>query len=80
LLRNVSKHLEPGWERGEVFTAFWLGGLKVRDHWDDRCRWEDNIKLDLRETEIDGANWIQLAQDTVQRRAFVNMVINLWVQ
>jgi hypothetical protein len=26
-----------------------------------RCRWEDNIKLDLREIRIDGANWIQLA-------------------
>jgi len=29
-----------------------------------RRRWEDNIKLDLRETGIDGANWIQLAQDS----------------
>jgi hypothetical protein len=28
-------------------------------------RWEDNIKLDLREIGIDGANWIQLAQDRV---------------
>jgi hypothetical protein len=33
-----------------------------------RCRWEDNIKLDLREMGIDGANWIQLAQDRVQWR------------
>jgi hypothetical protein len=24
-------------------------------------RWEDNIKMDLRETGIDRANWIQLA-------------------
>jgi hypothetical protein len=31
-----------------------------------RCRWEDNIKLDLREIDIDGANWIRLAQDRVQ--------------
>jgi hypothetical protein len=23
-----------------------------------RCRWEDNIKMDLREIGIDGANWI----------------------
>jgi hypothetical protein len=28
-----------------------------------RRRWEDNIKMDLREIGIDGANWIQLAQD-----------------
>jgi hypothetical protein len=30
-----------------------------------RCRWENNIKLDLRKIGIDGANWIQLAQDRV---------------
>jgi hypothetical protein len=29
-------------------------------------RWEDNIKMDLREIGIDGENWIQLAQDRVQ--------------
>jgi hypothetical protein len=40
-------------------------------------RWEDNIKLDLREIGIDGANWIRLAQDRVQWRAFVNTVMNL---
>jgi hypothetical protein len=32
-------------------------------------RWEDNIKMDLREIEIDEANWILLAQDRVQWRA-----------
>jgi hypothetical protein len=31
-----------------------------------RRRWEDNIKMDLREIRNDGANWIQLAQDRVQ--------------
>jgi hypothetical protein len=44
-----------------------------------RCRWEDKIKIDLRETGIDGSNWIQLAQDRVQWRAWVNMVMNLRV-
>jgi len=44
-----------------------------------RRRWEDNIKLYLREIGTDGANWIQLAQDRVQWRAFVNTVISLWV-
>jgi hypothetical protein len=44
-----------------------------------RRRWEDNIKMDLRETGIDGANWIQLAQDRGQWRAFVNTVMNLRV-
>jgi hypothetical protein len=31
-----------------------------------RRRWEDNIKMDLRETEIDEADWIWLAQERVQ--------------
>jgi transcription termination factor 2 len=31
-----------------------------------RRRWKYNIKMDLREIEIDGANWIRLAQDRVQ--------------
>jgi hypothetical protein len=44
-----------------------------------RRRWEDNIKMDLRDIEIDGANWIQLAQDRVQWRVFVNTVMNLRV-
>jgi hypothetical protein len=43
-----------------------------------RRRWEDNIKMDLRKM-IDGANWIRLAQDRVQWRAFVGTVMNLRV-
>jgi len=31
-----------------------------------RRRWEDNIKLELWEIVIDGANWIRLSQDKVQ--------------
>jgi hypothetical protein len=42
-----------------------------------RRRWEDNIKLDFREIGIDGANWIQMAQDRDQWWAFVNTVRNL---
>jgi hypothetical protein len=44
-----------------------------------RRMWDDNIKMDLKEIGIDGANWIQLAQDRVQWRAFVNTVMNLRV-
>jgi hypothetical protein len=44
-----------------------------------RRRWEDNIKMDFREIGIYGANWIQLAHDRVQWRAFVNTVMNLRV-
>jgi hypothetical protein len=44
-----------------------------------RRRWNDNIKVDLREIGIDEANWIQLADDMVQWQAFVNTVMNLRV-
>jgi hypothetical protein len=30
-----------------------------------RRRWENNIKMDLREIGTDAANWIRLAQDRV---------------
>jgi len=31
-----------------------------------RRRWEDNIKMDLRETEREDGDWIHLAQDWEQ--------------
>jgi hypothetical protein len=44
-----------------------------------RRRWEDSINMDLRKIGINGANWIQLAQDRVQWWACVNTVMNLRV-
>jgi hypothetical protein len=44
-----------------------------------RRRWEDNIKMELREIGIDEVNWIHLAQVRVQWRACVNTVMNLRV-
>jgi hypothetical protein len=44
-----------------------------------RHRGKDNIKTDPREMGINAANWIQPAQDEVQWRALVNMVMNLQV-
>jgi hypothetical protein len=44
-----------------------------------RRRWEDNIKMVLGKIGIGGANWIRLAQDRIQWRAFVNTVMNLRV-
>jgi hypothetical protein len=44
-----------------------------------RHRWDCNIEMDLKEIGIDGANWIRLAQDRVQWRAFVSTLMNLRV-
>jgi len=43
-----------------------------------RRRWEDNIKIDLREVEA-GGDWMELAQDRDRWQALVNMVMNLGV-
>jgi hypothetical protein len=44
-----------------------------------RRRWEDNIKIDLREIGWDSMDWTDLAQDRDQWRAPVNTVMNLRV-
>jgi hypothetical protein len=43
-----------------------------------RCRWADNIKMDLREAGWGGMDQIHLAQDRDQCGALVNMIMNLW--
>ena len=44
-----------------------------------RCRLEDNIKMDLRELGCDTRDWIALAVDRDQWRAYVRAVTNLRV-
>jgi hypothetical protein len=44
-----------------------------------RRRWEDSIRMDLREIGWGGMDWIELAQDRDQWRALVNTVMNLRV-
>jgi hypothetical protein len=44
-----------------------------------RCRWEDIIKMDLREIGFGDVDWINWAQDRDRWRAHVNTVMNLRV-
>jgi hypothetical protein len=44
-----------------------------------RCRWEDNIDMDLWEIWFGDVDWIHLAQDKDRWRALVNTVMNLLV-
>jgi hypothetical protein len=44
-----------------------------------RHRWENNIRMDLKETGWEGADWICLVHDTGWWQALVNMVMNLQV-
>jgi hypothetical protein len=42
-------------------------------------RWEDGVRMDLRETGLRRVDWIRLAQDRDRWRAVVSAVVNLRV-
>jgi hypothetical protein len=44
-----------------------------------RRRWEDRIRMDLREIGLGSVDWIHLAQDRDRRRAVMNTAMNLRV-
>jgi hypothetical protein len=44
-----------------------------------RRRWEDGIRMDLKETGWGCVDWIGMAQDRDRWRAVVSAVKNLWV-
>jgi len=44
-----------------------------------RCKWEDNIRMDLREVGREVVDWMHLIQRTDEWRVVVNIVMNLRV-
>jgi hypothetical protein len=63
-----------------VYTAFWSGYLRERDHLEDTCaRYEDDIKMEIEEVGWGSIDYIDYAQDTKMWRAVVNAVMNLRV-
>jgi hypothetical protein len=61
-----------------MHTNCWLERLKgKRPLGRNRRRWEDNIKMDLREIGLEGVDWINLVQGRDWWRALVNTVMNL---
>ena len=44
-----------------------------------RCRWENIIKVDLREVGSVPGYWINLAEDRDQWRAYLTAVMTSWV-
>jgi len=66
-------------EKGGVYRVL-VGKLEgKRPLGRPRCRWEDNIKVDIQEVRYEGMDWIELAQDRDRWRALVNAVMNLRV-
>jgi len=44
-----------------------------------RCRWEDNVRMDIRKTGSEVMDWIHLTQDMNQWQALMKTVMNLRV-
>ena len=42
-------------------------------------RWDDNIRMDLKEIGINTRNWVDSAQDVDDWTALMNVGLNLWV-
>ena len=72
---EICKGVTPS--SGEVYTGFWWGNLRERDHLKDPGVEGDNIKMDLQELGCGGMDWIDLAQDRDKWWARVKAVMKL---
>jgi len=66
-------------ERRSVYRVLVGKSKRKRPLGRRRHRWEDNIKIDLKEVGCGSMDWIELAQDKNRWRALVNAVMNHWV-
>jgi hypothetical protein len=67
------------WERKNVYRGLMGKSEGKRPFGRPRRRWEDEIRMDLREICWGSVDWIQLAQDRDRWQALVNTVMSLWV-
>jgi hypothetical protein len=67
------------WERREVYKVSVGKPEGKRPLGRSRRRWEDGIRMDLRETGLGGVDWIRLAQDRDRWWVVVSAVMNLRV-
>jgi hypothetical protein len=64
--------------RGEVYTEFWWGTLRKRDHLESSGVGGNIIlRWILRKWDVGGMDWIELAQDRYRWQTLVNAVVNI---
>ena len=72
--------MQPECKKIGVFSNFLLGTpTGKRPLGRPRRRWEENIRIDLKEIGINTRNWVASAQDRDYQRALVNAALNLRV-
>jgi hypothetical protein len=67
------------WEEEKCLQGFSGKARRKETSSKTRCRWEDNIKMDLKEIGMCVMDWIRLAQDRNQWQATVKWQLNLCV-
>ena len=72
----VNSSIETDWQIAVFLTAKPTGKRPLGR---PRCRWEDNIRMDLEEIDINAGNWVDSTQDRNYWRALVNAALNLRV-
>jgi hypothetical protein len=84
LLNSSSKNTQAARKRLHITKIVFTSVVEVgepegkRPLGRPRCRWEDDIKMDLQEVGCGGMDWIGLAQERDRWRALVNAVMDLW--
>jgi hypothetical protein len=67
------------WEGREMYKVLVGKPEGKRPPGRPRRRWEDGIRMDLREIDLGDVDWIRMAQDRDRWRAVVSAVMNLRV-
>ena len=68
-----SSHLEEGRSAFKILTGTPTGMSPLRR---PRRRWQDNIRMDIKEIGINTRNWVDSAQDRDYWRALVNAALH----
>ena len=74
---RLAGHMACMGDRSGVYIVLLVNPERKRSLGRPRCRWEDNIKVDLQEVGWRGMDWIDLAQDRDRWWDVVNAVVKL---
>jgi hypothetical protein len=72
-------HVACMWEKINAYRILMGNPERKRLLERPKRKWEDHIKLDLREIGKGGMDWVNLIQDWDLWKTLVNMAVNLWV-
>jgi hypothetical protein len=72
-------HVARTVEEGNVYKVLMGKPEGKRSHERPRHRWQNGVRMDIREIGWGSVDWIQLAQDRDRWRAVVSTLMNLLV-